>query len=128
MSGYDVTYATDIDVHANGSLLLNYRGILAVGHPEYFSKQMYDGFSNALAAGVNLGFFAADPIDWQVRFGSSCSGVPNRVEVCYRYASLHPITDPTLEKVEWDTPPLNRPSQQLAGVQYACTVAAVVQA
>src|SRR5260370_22097890 len=103
MSGYDVTYATDIDVHANGSLLLNYRGILAVGHPEYFSKQMYDGFSNALAAGVNLGFFAADPLDGQVRVESSVSGVPHRVEVWYRDPSLAPATAPTLRTAEGAT-------------------------
>src|SRR5438034_6238957 len=33
-SGYDVTYATDIDTHSNGGRLLNYRGFLSVGHDE----------------------------------------------------------------------------------------------
>src|SRR5439155_1542247 len=42
-SGYDVTYATDIDTHSNGGRLLNYRGFLSVGHDEYWSKPMYDG-------------------------------------------------------------------------------------
>src|SRR5205809_7281030 len=31
-SGYDVTYSTDVDTHTNGSRLLNYRGLLSVGH------------------------------------------------------------------------------------------------
>ena len=117
-AGYDVTYATDVDTHVNGSMLLNYRGILSVGHDEYFSKPMYDAFIAARDAGVNLGFFGADAIGWQVRFESSTSGVPNRVLVCYRDATIDPTTDPTLETVEWNNPLLNRPEQTLMGVEY----------
>ena len=58
-SGYDVTYSTDVDTHANPSALLNYRGFLSVGHDEYWSKQMYDAAIAARDAGVNLGFFEA---------------------------------------------------------------------
>src|SRR5947208_2104164 len=118
MSGYDVTYSTDVDTHTNGGRLLNYRGILSVGHDEYFSKPMYDSFIAARDAGVNLAFFGADAIAWQVRFESSSSGVPNRVLVCYRNASLDPIADPSLKTVLWRDPPVNRPEQTLIGVQY----------
>ena len=31
-SGYDVTYATDIDTHVNPAMLRNYRGIILGGH------------------------------------------------------------------------------------------------
>jgi hypothetical protein len=117
-SGYDVTYATDVDTHTNGSMLLNYRGILSVGHDEYWSKPMYDAFVAARDAGVNLGFFGADRSDWQARFEPSSSGVPNRVLVCYRDATLDPITDPTLKTVHWHDPQLNRPEQTLGGVQF----------
>jgi hypothetical protein len=119
MSGYDVTYATDVDTHTNGSMLLNYRGILSVGHDEYWSKPMYDAFVAARDAGVNLGFFGANAIYWQVRFEPSSSGVPNRVLVCYRDATLDPISDPTLKTVHWRDPQLNRPEQTLVGVQFA---------
>src|SRR5258708_30127153 len=37
-SGYDVTYATDVDTHVNPGMLLNYRGVLSVGHDQYWSK------------------------------------------------------------------------------------------
>ena len=121
-SGYDVTYATDVDTHTNGSMLSNYRGILSGGHDEYFSKPMYDAFIAARDAGVNLGFFGADAIGWQVRFESSSSGVPNRLLVCYRDATLDPVTDPTLTTVMWRDPPLNRPEQTLMGVQYTAEV------
>src|SRR6266446_5132511 len=118
MSGYDVTYATDIDTHTNGNMLLNYRGILSVGHDEYWSKPMYDAFIAARDAGVNLGFFGANAIYWQVRFEPSSSGATNRVLVCYRNAALDPITDPSLKTVNWRDPQLNRPEQTLVGVQF----------
>ncbi|PYT88051.1 MAG: hypothetical protein DMG36_24560, partial [Acidobacteria bacterium] len=117
-SGYDVTYATDIDTHTNGGMLLNYLGILSVGHDEYWSRPMYDAFIAARDAGVNLGFFSANRSEWQTRLESSSIGVSNRVVVCYRNAPLDPITDPTLKTVEWRDPPLNRPEQTLAGVQF----------
>src|SRR5205809_3451362 len=121
-SGYDVTYATDIDTHSNGGRLLNYRGFLAVGPDEYWSKPMYDAVMAARDAGVSLGFFRAHAIYRRARFESSSSGVPNRVEVCYRDATLDPVSDPALKTVNWRDPPLNRPEQTLMGVQYTAEV------
>jgi len=121
-SGYDVTYSTDLDTHLNPSMLLKYNGILSVGHDEYFSKPMYDGFFAARDAGVNLAFFGANPIGWAIRFEPSSSGAPNRVIVCYRNAGLDPVTDPTLKTVQWRDPPLNRAEQSLVGVQYTVMV------
>src|SRR5216117_2942694 len=117
-SGYDVTYATDVDTHTDGGRLFNYRVFLSVGHDEYWSKPMYDAVAAARDAGVNLAFFGADAAEWQVRFEPSSSGVPNRVLVCYRNATLDPITDPSLKTVLWRDPPVNRPEQTLIGVQY----------
>jgi hypothetical protein len=121
-SGYDVTYATNLETHLNGAMLLRYNGIISGAHDEYYSKQMYDAFIAARDAGVNLAFFGADAIGWQIRFEASSSGVPNRIIVCYRDVNLDPITDPTLKTVEWTDPALNRPEQTLKGVQYTSTV------
>jgi hypothetical protein len=121
-AGYDVTYATDLDIHNNGAQILNYRGFLAVGHDEYWSKPMYDAVGAARDGGVNLAFLGADVSDWQVRYESSSIGTPNRVLVCYRYANLDPVGDPSLTTVEWSSPPLSRPQQSLVGLQYAAEV------
>lgn len=117
-SGYDVSYTTDVDTHANGSQLLSYRGFLSSGHDEYWSKPMYDAAVAARDTGVNLAFFGANAIYWQVRYESSGAGVPNRVLVCYKDAFIDPTPDPSLTTVNWRDPVLNRPEQTLIGVQY----------
>ncbi|MGA1999909.1 MAG: Ig-like domain-containing protein [Terriglobales bacterium] len=117
-SGYDVAYTSDVDTHVDGAHLLNYRGFIVEGHDEYVSKQMYDNMLAARDAGVNIGFFGADAIYWQIRYESSSSGVPNRVVVCYRDVTIDPTTDPSLTTVYWRDPILNRPEQTLIGVMF----------
>lgn len=115
MSGYDVTYSTDVDTHANGAALLNSKAFLISGHDEYWSKQMYDNVTAARDAGVNLAFFGADAVSWQIRFEASDTGVPNRVIVCYKDATIDPVQGPTTT-VRWRSTFLNRPEQTLIGV------------
>jgi hypothetical protein len=117
-SGYDVSYSTNLDTHANGERLLNHRGFLSVGHDEYWSKPMRDSVEAARDAGVNLAFFGANDMYWQVRFEPSAAGVPDRVMVGYKDAAIDPTSDPSLTTVNWRDPPLNRPEQTLMGVQY----------
>src|SRR5947208_5622759 len=117
-SGYDVTYSTDVDTHTDGNRLLSHRGILSAGHDEYWSGPMYDAFVAARDAGVNLAFFGANAVYWQVRFEPSSSGVPNRVLVCYKDAAIDPVADRSLKTVNWRDDPVNRPEQTLIGVQY----------
>jgi hypothetical protein len=115
-SGYDVSYTTDVDTHATGSRLLAYRGFLASSHNEYWSKPMYDAVAAARDAGVNLAFFGANAVYWQVRYEPSASGVPNRTLVCYKDQSIDPTTDPSLKTINWRD--LGRAEQTLIGVQY----------
>ena len=117
-TGYDVTYSTNIDTHTNGQRLLNYKGFISPPHDEFWSKTMYDAAFAARDAGVNLGFFGANSIYWQVRFEPSTTGVPNRVMVAYKDQLIDPIGDPNLETVMWRDDPLNRPEQVLMGIQY----------
>jgi hypothetical protein len=126
-NGYDVCYSTDIDTHTSGARLLNFKAFLAVGHDEYWSKQMYDNVYAARDGGTSLGFFVANPIYWQIRFEpSTLNGAPNRVIACYKDASLdpynnpaNPLYNPALTTVTWRDSLLNRPEQQLVGVMYS---------
>jgi len=116
-SGYDVTYSTDIDTHTNGAALRNSKGFLAVGHDEYWTKEMYDAAQAARDAGIHEAYFGGNDVYWQVRLESSGGGVANRVEVCYKDGNLDPVKGPTAT-VNWRTAPANRPEQGLMGVQY----------
>jgi hypothetical protein len=120
-SGYDVTYSTDVDTHANGAALKNSRGFLSVAHDEYWSKQMFDAVQAARDASVNIAFFGANAVYWQIRFEASAGGVPNRVIVCYKDAAIDPVQGPTTT-TNFRSAPVNRAEQQLLGIQYTSQV------
>jgi hypothetical protein len=125
-NGYDVCYSTDIDTHTNGARMQNFKAFVAVGHDEYWSRQMYDNAYAARDAGTSLGFFVANPIYWQIRFEpSTLNSAANRVIACYKDATLDPynnksspLYNPSLTTVTWRDSLLNRPEQQLVGVMY----------
>src|SRR5207302_6421873 len=122
-SGYDVKYSTDVDTHENSERLLNSTAFLSGGHNEYWSKPMYDGVQQARDAGVHLGFFGADEVYWQVRFEASpLSGAADRVMVGYKDRTIDPVQGPTTT-ILWRDPFLNRPEQQLMGVQFTGQIA-----
>src|SRR5438876_1351225 len=121
-SGYDVTYSTDVDTHANGADLLNHKAFFSAGHDEYWSNEMYNAAEAARDGGANLSFFGANAVYWQVRYEASAAGVTNRVMVCYKSAGIDPVQGPTTT-VRWRDAPLNRPEQRLIGVQYTSEVA-----
>jgi hypothetical protein len=122
-SGYDVKYSTNLDTHQNSARLLDSKAFLSVGHDEYWSRTMYDGVERARDAGVSLGFFGADAVFWQVRFEPSLvNGAADRVMVAYKNGAIDPVaSDPERRPtttVLWRDPILNRPEQQLVGVQF----------
>jgi hypothetical protein len=122
-SGYDVKYSTDVDTHENSARLRNSKAFLSVGHNEYWSKAMYDGVQQARDAGIHLGFFGADAVFWQVRFEASpLTSAADRVMVGYKVRTIDPVQGPTTT-ILWRDPFLNRPEQQLIGVQFSGSIA-----
>jgi len=122
-SGYDVKYSTDVDTHENSARLLNSKAFLSGAHNEYWSKPMYDGVQQARDAGVHLGFFGANAVFWQVRFEASpLTGAADRVLVGYKDRTIDPVQGPTTT-VQWRDSFLNRPEQQLMGVQFSGQIA-----
>jgi hypothetical protein len=77
--GYDVTYTSNLDTHADGAGLLRTKGFLSVGHDEYWTRQMFDHVARARDAGVNLLFLSGNSVSGEVFLTTSSSGQPNRV-------------------------------------------------
>jgi hypothetical protein len=125
-NGYDVTYQTDVDTHANPGSLLNHTAVVLAGHSEYWSAQMRSAFETARDSGTFLGFFGANTLYSQIRFESSPrSGVANRVIVGYKDSTLDPVNipgnpsyNPALTTVPWRNSPVNNAEQRTLGTMY----------
>ena len=85
-NGYDVSYFTGIDAARNGSLILNHKTYLSVGHDEYWSLPHRNNVEAARAAGVSLAFFSGNEVFWKTRWENSIDGTntPYRTLVCYK--------------------------------------------
>ncbi len=76
--GYDVTYATNIDTHADPDHLRRARTFLSVGHDEYWSLEMYQNVKRAIDSGVNAAFLCGNSVDGMTPLEPSAQGVPHR--------------------------------------------------
>src|SRR6202011_3751690 len=77
--GYDVSYISNMDTHADGSGLLRAGVWLSVGHGEYWSLDMIRNVKAAIAAGVNVRFFSASAWCGVISALPSATGLPDRV-------------------------------------------------
>ena len=58
--GYDVTYISNVDTHADPNGLLRAKAFLSVGHDEYWTDHMFENVSKARDAGVSLAFLSGN--------------------------------------------------------------------
>jgi hypothetical protein len=77
--GYDVTYISNLDTHADPANLLRARGFISVGHDEYYSLEMFQHLRHAIAAGLNVAFLSGNTCCGRIRLQPSSDGRPNRI-------------------------------------------------
>jgi hypothetical protein len=65
--GYDVAYATDLDLHSNPEIAKGRRVVTFSGHEEYTTWQMFDNAIAARDSGSNFLFLSGDTWSWQTR-------------------------------------------------------------
>ncbi|WP_424630930.1 DUF4082 domain-containing protein [Bradyrhizobium sp. SYSU BS000235] len=96
-NGYDVSYMAGVDVDRFGSLLLNHKMYLDVGHDEYWSGQQRANVEAARDAGVNLQFWSGNEVYWRTRWGNAISsdGTPYRTLISYKETWANSSIDPT---------------------------------
>ncbi|MDX3385424.1 phosphoribosylamine--glycine ligase [Streptomyces niveiscabiei] len=113
--GYDLAYADARDLHAGTVDPTRYRGLIFPGHDEYWSANMRRTTEFARDAGTSLVFLSANTMYWQVELGPSPSGAPARLLTCRKRKGPG-------KSLLWRE--IDRPEQQLLGIQYAGRVPA----
>ncbi|MBV9691379.1 MAG: hypothetical protein JO202_16895 [Ktedonobacteraceae bacterium] len=124
--GYDLTYASDVNLHQLPDLLSHHKAYISLGHDEYWTKEMRDQVERARDKGVGIAFLGADAVYWQMRFEPDSDGVPNRTVVCYKVQTGKDLArDPFYGKgntqltAQWRDPVLGRPENALVGIMFS---------
>ncbi|NUM54063.1 MAG: twin-arginine translocation signal domain-containing protein [Candidatus Hydrogenedentes bacterium] len=76
--GYDVTYVSNTDVHAEIKTITRAKAMISVGHDEYWSLEQFNHVKQAIAEGLNVGFFSGNTCCFVSPMSPSSAGVPNR--------------------------------------------------
>lgn len=94
--GYDLTYISNADTHADPPGLRRGRVWLSVGHDEYWSREMFDHVQGAIADGLHAAFFSGNTCCGVTPMLPASDGRPNRIIT--RIGQYGPIQDKTVEQ------------------------------
>ncbi|MBL9136131.1 MAG: twin-arginine translocation signal domain-containing protein [Verrucomicrobiales bacterium] len=72
--GYDVTYQSNLDTHANAPGLLRARGFLSVGHDEYWTLEMFRNVQRAIGGGLNVAFLSGNTCCGRIALSADARG------------------------------------------------------
>lgn len=87
--GYDVTYISNLDTHADRAGLLRAKGFLSVGHDEYWSQEMYDHVAAARDGGVHLAFLSGNAVSGRILLKPGADGRANRIFGRHKVGATH---------------------------------------
>jgi hypothetical protein len=77
--GYDVSYISNLDTHADPDGLRRAKGWLSVGHDEYWSLSMFETMRKMVSEGMNLAFLSGNSICGVIDIHPSSDGRPGRI-------------------------------------------------
>lgn len=77
--GYDLTYISNLDTHADAPGLARAKGFLSVGHDEYYTIEMFHQLRAAIAAGLNVAFLSGNVCCGRIDLRPDSAGIPDRV-------------------------------------------------
>ena len=126
--GYDVAYTTNNAVASGATKLLHYKAFISAGHDEYWSQDERFQLQTAIQHGVNVAFFGADSMYWQVRPVEDFHGRANRIIACYKQQpgmpvpqdpdiAIGPLNVPVTTSL-WRWAPVSDPESDILGVLY----------
>ena len=77
--GYDLTYISNQDTHADPRGLGRAPGFLSVGHDEYWTPQMFRNVQKAVGDGLNVAFLSGNAVCGRIQLSPDTAGHPDRV-------------------------------------------------
>lgn len=119
--GLSLAYVTSTDVDAGTYQLSRARGVVSLGHDEYWTTSMRAAVTAARDAGTNLAFLGANAVYWRVRLADGALGA-RRVVVGYK-STADPVRGANTT-VKWRSSPGARPENSVVGMLYECFPAA----
>ncbi len=102
--GYDVSYISNLDTHADPRGLLRARGFLSVGHDEYYSIEMFRNLQQAIAAGLNVAFLSGNTCCGRIEFQPDFRGRPRTYERTDFYGPRDPKSISGMETLPHTSP------------------------
>ena len=78
--GYDVTYCSNIDTHADRGGLNRVKCFLSVGHDEYWTLPMFENVKSAVDNGLNAAFLSGNVSMWVIDLQSSVDITPDTID------------------------------------------------
>jgi hypothetical protein len=118
--GYDVTYASSVDLHEGRVSPTKHAALVFPGHDEYWSGDMRAATEKAFEKGTHIAFLAANNCYWHVRIDADPRGAAGRVVTCYKDAP-DPAPDrhgPTRTWRSLGDSKYEKAEAKLIGVQY----------
>lgn len=80
--GYDMAYLSDLDLHANPTLLQDASLAVMLGHHEYMTANIFTAWQNTITAGVNTFIDSSNTAGWRIRFAAGDTNY--RTAICYK--------------------------------------------
>lgn len=78
--GYDVTYISNIDTHADPAGLARVKCFLSVAHDEYWSLEMHDHVKSAVQQGLSVAFLCGNSVSGVIPLSKlNSAGKPHRI-------------------------------------------------
>lgn len=78
-SGYDVTYISNTDAHADPAGLARAKGFLSVGHDEYYTIEMFNQLKASIDGGLNVAFLSGNTCCGRIDLRPASDNRPNRI-------------------------------------------------
>ncbi|HET8599386.1 MAG TPA: N,N-dimethylformamidase beta subunit family domain-containing protein [Segeticoccus sp.] len=119
--GLALAYVTSLDLDRFPRLLAGARGVVSMGHDEYWTVPMRRHVEAARGRGTNVAFLGANADYWRVRFAPGLHGA-DRMLVGYKAdaAVADPVHDAVDTTAMWRQPPHADPENSLTGQLYEC--------